>query len=65
MMPRQQARLGDVVHIDAVVLIRAAVVPDLVGALGVLLPLVSGDTSIEAFKRAAMPIDEHVAVIGA
>ena len=43
MVAGEQTRLGDVVDRDEVVFVRATVIPDLVGGLGIRLPLIAPD----------------------
>ena len=57
----QQARLGDEIDRDHVVGVGAAVVPDLVGFLGVFLPAVAGQAAVQGIEGAAVGAVQGIA----
>ena len=64
MVITQQTWLGHKVYIDRVVGIGTSDVPHLVTLLGVLFPLIPGESAVQRFKRASIdPIKRVVTTV--
>ena len=50
----EEARLGHEVHVNYVVRVGRAVIPDLVALLGVVLPVITGQAAVERLKERAV-----------
>ena len=60
MVIAQQSWFGHEVHVDRVVRVRAADIPDLVAFLGVFLPFVAGRSAVHRLERAAVRAVQRV-----